>query len=232
MRVSWVISGGTKPFSYIWNNVNTTDTASNLPQGPYTFTVTDAHGCTASASVTISQAAPLVINSIIATEQTYPGNNGSIFVSVSGGIPPGDSICYHYLWSVSGYYTGYDTTTLTGLDSGIYSVCVTSCYCSGSFCDTGIHVATGIKNISNANNLVKVYPVPSSGLITVVLNGSGFENLQITNALGMQVYKETLSPKESNNTLNINLSNLSDGVYILQVNSRQDLLTRKIIIQK
>ncbi|HTA26811.1 MAG TPA: choice-of-anchor tandem repeat GloVer-containing protein [Bacteroidia bacterium] len=222
-----VISGGTSPFTFTWSNGNTTDTAYNLQPGTYTCSIVDAHNCPAQGIITITQAAPLVINSVVATPITYPANYGTITVTVSGGIPPGDVPCYHYLWSNG----APDSSVVSIYDSGTYAVCITSCYGCGSVChDTILVTSTG--NINNPDNLINVYPVPSKGLITINLNGTGFENLVITDALGREVYTQALSAQLKNNALHINLNSLSDGVYILQVNSLRGLLTRKIIIQK
>src|SRR5690606_2837431 len=45
-----VITGGTAPYSYLWSNGATTDTATGLTAGNYVVTVTDANGCTVSES--------------------------------------------------------------------------------------------------------------------------------------------------------------------------------------
>ncbi len=226
-RAIAIISGGTSPFTFIWSNGNTTDTAYNLPTGTYTCAIRDANNCPAQGIITITQAAPMVINSIVATPIVYPANYGTITVTVSGGIPPGDIPCYHYLWSNG----APDSSVVSIYDSGTYAVCVTSCYGCGSACDSNVLVtATG--NISNPNDLIRIYPVPSSGAITINLKGNGFENVEITDALGRKVYTQMLSPRLKINTLHIDLSSLSDGVYVLYVNSDRGLLTRKIIIQK
>ena len=47
------VSGGTGPFTYKWDNNETTATALNLNAGPHSVTVTGGDGCTATASVTI-----------------------------------------------------------------------------------------------------------------------------------------------------------------------------------
>ncbi|MCE7924503.1 MAG: HYR domain-containing protein [Haliscomenobacteraceae bacterium CHB4] len=48
------VSGGTSPYNYTWSNGNNSVTASNLGVGSYTFTVTDANGCTQNQSVQIT----------------------------------------------------------------------------------------------------------------------------------------------------------------------------------
>ena len=47
--------GGTQPYSYVWNTtpVKTTQSISNLAPGTYSYTVTDANGCTSTASATV-----------------------------------------------------------------------------------------------------------------------------------------------------------------------------------
>ncbi|MBS1617562.1 MAG: SprB repeat-containing protein, partial [Bacteroidetes bacterium] len=48
-------TGGTAPLTYTWSpNVSTTDSASGLAAGTYTVTVSDASGCTGTASFTIT----------------------------------------------------------------------------------------------------------------------------------------------------------------------------------
>jgi len=41
------VSGGTAPFTYVWSNDQTDSMATDLPDGPFSVTITDANGCTA-----------------------------------------------------------------------------------------------------------------------------------------------------------------------------------------
>ena len=56
-------TGGTSPYSYAWPGSRTTAVVSDFAAGMYEVTVTDANGCTATASITISQPAPLAVTS-------------------------------------------------------------------------------------------------------------------------------------------------------------------------
>ena len=83
-------SGGTPPFTYLWNNGQTTATAANLPlDSTYSITVTDANNCKDSlSSMTITQPTALVIDQVD-VDSLCPGEaTGRIVASASGGVPP------------------------------------------------------------------------------------------------------------------------------------------------
>ncbi|MCB0754336.1 MAG: gliding motility-associated C-terminal domain-containing protein, partial [Flavobacteriales bacterium] len=52
--VSVSVDGGEAPYTYLWSNGETTASISNLEAGTYSVTVTDANGCEASCSKTVS----------------------------------------------------------------------------------------------------------------------------------------------------------------------------------
>src|SRR6185312_7171919 len=69
-----VVGGGTIPFTYLWTpSGQTTATATALSVGSYVVNVTDNNGCTASASVVITQPAAFKATVTI----TYPACNGN-----------------------------------------------------------------------------------------------------------------------------------------------------------
>ena len=51
------VTGGTAPFTYQWNNSETSATIDSLPSGNYVVTVTDNNGCTATSSAQLFVAA-------------------------------------------------------------------------------------------------------------------------------------------------------------------------------
>ncbi|MDX1939657.1 MAG: SprB repeat-containing protein, partial [Saprospiraceae bacterium] len=110
-----VVTGGTAPFTYIWNTGATVDSIGNLGAGLYRVTVTDASGCTAVDSARIIASPLLDVN--IAGNDTICGANATtnITAQVSGGVPP-----FAFIWS-----TGAITQTIIGLPAGTYSVTVT-----------------------------------------------------------------------------------------------------------
>jgi len=113
-------TGGTAPYTYLWDDpsTQTTGTATGLTAGTYNVVVTDNTGCSSSASVIIDEPAALnaTITSI-ANVSCNGGNDGSAAVSVSGGV-----IAYTYQWDDTGSQT---TATATGLFAGTYNITVT-----------------------------------------------------------------------------------------------------------
>ncbi|RMG88945.1 MAG: hypothetical protein D6706_22260 [Chloroflexi bacterium] len=111
------VSGGTPPYAYVWNTtpIQTLPTAIQLAVGTYFVTVTDANGCTASASATVNTTTSVVINTVNESDiSCFGANDGSIDIDVTGGDPP-----YAYAWS-----HGPATQDVSGLAPGFYEVTV------------------------------------------------------------------------------------------------------------
>jgi gliding motility-associated-like protein len=112
------ISGGAPLYSYVWNPGGmTTPSLNNRTAGYYSVLVTDQNGCTSTASMTITQPAPLSATAInLRNVSCKGGNDGAVTIDVTGGTTP-----YNYLWS-----PGVTTTNSTNiLTAGTYNVIIT-----------------------------------------------------------------------------------------------------------
>jgi len=76
--VNLTVSGGTAPYTYAWSNGATTQSLSGLGTGTYEVTVTDANGCTNTASATLTF---IGINDIegLSAFNVYPNPNAGYF---------------------------------------------------------------------------------------------------------------------------------------------------------
>ena len=109
--------GGTPGYTYSWSpGGNSNATATGLSAGVYTVTVTDANGCSATASVTLTQPASGLSLTTSFTQATCNLSNGSATVVANGGTPN-----YTYVWNPG----GNTNSTATGLAAASYTVTVT-----------------------------------------------------------------------------------------------------------
>ncbi|MCB9189962.1 MAG: T9SS type A sorting domain-containing protein [Flavobacteriales bacterium] len=108
-------SGGTAPFNYQWTNGDVGTTADSLGAGVYALTVTDANACQQMEVFSVASSSAPVVSASTVSPTCYEGNNGSIALSVSGGVAP-----YTYDWS-----TGHTTQNVSNLVAGYYDVTVT-----------------------------------------------------------------------------------------------------------
>ncbi len=93
---AWVSpSGGTKPYSYLWNDslASTSDSLSDLDTGIYTIIINDFKGCSLADSINIVQP-PLLVSIISDTSHVACYCSGTAKVSSSGGTSP-----ISYLWN-------------------------------------------------------------------------------------------------------------------------------------
>ncbi len=107
--------GGTGTYTYAWSNGASGANVSDLSEGVYVVTVSDDDGCTATASVTISQPTALAANATASPESSAGANDGTAAASPSGGTPG-----YTYEWS-----NGETTAAISDLAPGNYTVVIT-----------------------------------------------------------------------------------------------------------
>ncbi len=111
------VSGGTSPYTYEWDtdpNQNTED-INDLCAGDFTVIVTDDNGCSATATYTVTEPAPLTATSSV-TDVTCNGDcDGTANISVDGGTPP-----YEYDWD--GPYNGPNPQDMC---AGTFTVTIT-----------------------------------------------------------------------------------------------------------
>ena len=108
-------SGGTGAYQYSWSNGMSTQNINNLFSGTYQLTITDQLGCSISKTTIINAPAALV-GTMSSTENEIGSAppSGTATVIPSGGVGN-----YIYQWS-----NGGNTSTITGLTAGTYSVTV------------------------------------------------------------------------------------------------------------
>lgn len=77
-------SGGTPPYTYLWDNGQTTQTASGMCIGPHEVVVTDANGCTGTQIITVNVPACLTDVDFYTWQQAGQPANGNWTVQAGG----------------------------------------------------------------------------------------------------------------------------------------------------
>jgi hypothetical protein len=112
--VDLIVTGGTAPYTYTWSNSETTEDLSGLTAGIYKVTVTDANGCTATLTVSVSKKT-FQVGNIVIQPLCHGDSTGSITLNPTGGVAP-----YTYQWS-----NGETGNSISGLAPGTYTVVIT-----------------------------------------------------------------------------------------------------------
>lgn len=113
------VTGGSPTYTYLWNYQNrTTQDLAGVPSGTYVVTITEADGCTASATTSVEGAPQINVFSNTTPASTCKAADGNIQLTVTGGVPP-----FRFDWS---HLPGTDDPEdLTGVAAGSYTVTAT-----------------------------------------------------------------------------------------------------------
>lgn len=122
--ISISVSGGSQPYSYLWNNGTTTQNLNNLLAGTYTITVTDASSQTTSSTFTIQN------------NNSLPGTIGNISGSSSFCLPTNSTFSVIPVANATNYQwtTPPNTSILSGQGTNSVIVSFNSIFTSGNIC--------------------------------------------------------------------------------------------------
>ncbi|MCK9205386.1 MAG: T9SS type A sorting domain-containing protein, partial [Bacteroidales bacterium] len=95
-----------------------------------------------------------------------------------------------------------------------------------------------LKSADNSNfadeSELSVYPNPGDGIFNLRLENQiqGTFNIKVINALGGIVFEENGMMTDKALQKTINLTGLSNGVYILSIENNQQVIQKKVILNK
>jgi hypothetical protein len=200
------ITGGTSPYSFIWDGGQTTTFLTGLHPGTYSVTIEDAIGCFDVQTIDIIQPNILEIGETIQDISCYGQSTGNISITVEGGVSP-----YTYQWS-----NNETTETNSGLIVGVYTVTVI---------DANNCVLTDNYIIEQSNELVL------STVLTedILCYGQNTGSISLTVTGGITPYSYQWSNNETTETN----SGLTAGVYTVTVTDANNcVLTDNYIIEQ
>ncbi len=109
------VTGGTAPYTYLWNTGDTTASIAELTGDLYNVSITDANNCEAVFGINVPGYQELSFESVANLPvRCNGGNTGSVITNVTGGFTP-----YTYNWS-----NGATGSTISDLEAGTYTLTV------------------------------------------------------------------------------------------------------------
>lgn len=242
--IDLVLDGGTQPFTFLWSTGETSSSISNLLAGVYSVTVTDALGLVSTSSIKISEPDQLSAAGFVINVSSAGGNDGSINLTVRGGTHD-----YFYAWD-----NGATSEDISNLTAGTYSVVVTDGFgCQVSLSKTIIEMGPlHVGGTTNNNHLsqdgssdnrslnapntnagtgnmnLSVYPNPTSNLMRIRMKSAEEAQVSVINSNGQTV----VAQKFSSETPMLDVSNLPNGNYLVQVKTATETTTKNIVIAK
>jgi len=208
---------GDGAITYTWDGgaINATPHTPTLGTTTYTVTGTDDNGCENTASIDIIVYEAITIT-YVAEDEIF-GDDGSIDITVTGGNP-----AYSFDWDNDGTGDFDDEEDLNDLPGGTYIIVVEDeAGCSGT---ETIVVSTQL-GIAELNlNGATVFPNPTSDKLTIQLDGEFIYSLVSING-------KILSTMKVTNQAQLNLSEYTDGVYFLEIESENGSEIVKVVKQ-
>ncbi len=167
------ISGGTAPYTFEWEGSTVTDPVLfAIPIGTYVLSVTDANGCGPIIdSVTLVDPPALAVNEVNLIDASCFNDTGGCDGEVTVEGVGGQGGPYNFIWSNGVSETGVNSSTLTGLCRGTYTVVVGEGNCSVT--DT-ITIGSPDSIFLNFEDIVTVDPScfgDSDGTISIMASG-------------------------------------------------------------
>jgi ELWxxDGT repeat protein len=202
-------TGGTLPYSYLWSNQATAQSISSLQAGTYSVTVTDAKGCVATASVTVTANEAFNPSASVTDVSCIGGNNGTITITNTNSTGP-------YTFSRDGVnFTAIPQAlpfTYNGFTAGTYTIYVRDVNgCTGFVTKTIKQPAAIDISFVNVQNTCG-----NNGSITIAVSG------------GSPAYSYSwTSPTQNNFSTQANISGLIADTYTLEVTDKNGCKAQK-----
>lgn len=182
---SATINGGTSPFTYQWNNGQTTSTSTGLAMGNYTVVATDSNGCTDIQTIAVPSNGALQVTagppSIICSGQTvtltsaggtgYSWSNGSTASTII--VSPSATTTYTVFVSdsVSGCFG--DTSVTITISPPPVALATSSTICAGQNASLSASGGAGyFWSNGNTTSVVVVSPTTATNYSVIVSVGA------------------------------------------------------------
>ncbi|KAF0236500.1 MAG: conserved repeat domain-containing, partial [Prolixibacteraceae bacterium] len=186
-----VPTGGVEPFTYLWDNNETSQTASALNAGSHSVIVKDANGAISTCYVSISEPHELIALAVQDNPVVcYGGANGAATLTVSGGNVP-----YSYAWDKS----ASASASAADLAAGLHTITITDakgCVTTATVTITepNILTATDVQTACDSYTWIdgNTYSASNNSAIYTMVNSNGCDSIVTLNLTVLKSSSETI----------------------------------------
>lgn len=217
------VTGGQPPYFYAWSTlpVCVMDSVVNLCAGTYSVAVTDDNGASSIGVVTLTAPQPVTAYAT-STDATCGFSDGTATAIPGGGVAP-----YTYIWSNMNMDT---SKTATGLASGTYTCLVTDNNGCTALAITNVNCVTGLGLIQQEQTW-NIFPNPANKFLTVSFHSSQTNAIiSIVNIVGQEVFAQNIKDIRSEESIRIDISNLSPGIYQIYLLNNSSTKSRLLVV--
>lgn len=212
------VYGGAGDYTYSWSNGATTDQVNNLNGGTYHVTVTDANQCTVTDSVVIEEPDPLALM-IYSTAESNGECDGAVSALVYGGTAG-----YSFTWNQL-----YTTQEMTGLCEGLYVVEVLDA--NGCFTSDSVYLRNVIDPKDGLGYLIAPNPADDQFMLVIDLTIMDVDRIRLLDVTGRIITDQDISDQLDRYETTMDVSQLSRGIYLLQLIAEDEMTTVKIQVE-
>jgi PKD repeat protein len=212
--------------SYAWSNGETTQSIQVTNTGSYTVTTTNLDAC---AGVGASDAVTVTFTATPTAAGSFTTNGNIVtFSNTSTGASS-------YSWDFGDFTNSSASAPVHAYAvNGNYQVVLTAI--NGNCTDTtvlNVAITVSIEELMGLSNLT-IYPNPASETAVISFDntlGNSFD-IQLIDQLGRVIMNQNGVQASGSNLVTIDLTNLSDGLYSIQLTSNQNTISKRLIVRK
>ena len=203
-----VIASGSSGYLYDWGTgYGTSSSLSGLSSGIYSVNVVDTNSCTKTTSFNIIEPPPSQVSYSYTSSDSlvYFTNTSSVGANswdFGDGTTSSSNSPFHYYNSNGTFNACLNLTTSCGTIS----------YCS----DIVVFDSSSIDILEISNELLEIYPNPSSGIFNISLKSNMNKKFRVSifDLTGRLVFENEVNNKTK---IEVDLNNKSNGIYLVKV---------------
>ena len=198
--------------------------------GASTFTVTDNYGCTATKAVTVTQPNIITFTLTVTNPSPCTSSTGRLSITAAGGTSP-----YNYAknggasptWATSGLFQNLPAATYNAevRDKNL---------CLSSIVPRVVGCLARELEAETDLSVFNVFPNPATNHLTLNFNSGNTDNytIRLIDIFGRVVYTQNDASALGSNQVQLNVEDIANGMYLVTLQNGNNLLQKKVLIDK